>query len=334
LETFGVDLDTETVYLSMLQNPECGVDRLAELLGRPSPDVRRALDALAGLSLVTAEAGAVDRYAAIPPEQALEVLIAREEDRLEARRAHLADSRASIPALVQDYVDSRRTYVCDQVELLTEPQLVRSRLFQLTDEARETAWAIHPGGPLSAEAIAVALPLDKELTSRGVRCRMIVTTSSMGPAHWTEYLLQLQHLGQEVRVAGSADQRCIVVDSMHAVIPCSDDDRPGAYVLHGRSLVAPIVALFEEMWTHSDPLPEITAEADDRQITEARMRQVAILLARGIKDDAVARRLDVSVRTVRRLIAATMNELQAQSRFEAGVIAAHRGWVSNEARPE
>ena len=45
-----------------------------------------------------------------------------------------------------------------------------------------------------------------------------------------------------------------------------------------------------------------------------------------MKDEAVARRLGVSTRTMRRLVAATMDELGAQSRFEAGIEAARRGF--------
>ena len=61
------------------------------------------------------------------------------------------------------------------------------------------------------------------------------------------------------------------------------------------------------------------------------MREVVTLLARGLKDDAIARRLGVSVRTVRRLISATIDDLQADSRFQAGVVAVQRGWVAGDA---
>jgi DNA-binding NarL/FixJ family response regulator len=41
----------------------------------------------------------------------------------------------------------------------------------------------------------------------------------------------------------------------------------------------------------------------------------------------VARRLDVSRRTVRRMMARLMKILGTRSRFEAGVRAAKRGWL-------
>ncbi|WP_247597705.1 LuxR C-terminal-related transcriptional regulator [Streptomyces sp. RKND-216] len=51
------------------------------------------------------------------------------------------------------------------------------------------------------------------------------------------------------------------------------------------------------------------------------------LLTEGMTDEAVARQLGVSVRTTRRITAELMQRLGARSRFEAGVLAAGRGWV-------
>ena len=50
-------------------------------------------------------------------------------------------------------------------------------------------------------------------------------------------------------------------------------------------------------------------------------------LAAGAQDEQIARRLGVSLRTVRRRGADLMSELGAESRFQAGVEAAKRGWI-------
>ncbi|MFC6678324.1 response regulator transcription factor [Nonomuraea ferruginea] len=57
------------------------------------------------------------------------------------------------------------------------------------------------------------------------------------------------------------------------------------------------------------------------------MAQVVRLAAQGLSDEAIARHLGVSVRTVRTRFAEAMTELGAQSRFQAGVEAARRGWL-------
>jgi hypothetical protein len=51
-------------------------------------------------------------------------------------------------------------------------------------------------------------------------------------------------------------------------------------------------------------------------------------MAAGLTDEAAAKRLGVSLRTVRRQIQALMTRLQATSRFQAGHNAAQRGWLS------
>jgi DNA-binding NarL/FixJ family response regulator len=50
-------------------------------------------------------------------------------------------------------------------------------------------------------------------------------------------------------------------------------------------------------------------------------------LAAGLTDEALAARLDLSVRTCRRHIAGPFDLLGAESRFQAGVLAARRGWL-------
>ena len=200
--------------------------------------------------------------------------------------------------------------------------LVRSRLYQLATEAEASVWALQPDRGLTPEAMAAARPLDHDLRARDVACRLVVTASSLHTPGWLGYLHELQQIGQQVRVAGTVSQRCIIVDDHTAVIPSSDHGSPGAYVLHGHSLAAPEVP---------SPVPQ---DGEDRSSsTPERMREVAALLALGIKDEAVARRLGVSVRTVRRLIAATMTELRTDSRFQAGVAAVRRGWLTVDSEP-
>jgi len=118
--------------------------------------------------------------------------------------------------------------------------------------------------------------------------------------------------------------RLIIIDDEIAVIPNSAT-RSGAWILHSADLVRPTLTLFEHVWATSTALDHVVHS--DEAITEARMRQVAVLMAAGLKDETIARRLDVSIRTVRRLVSATMAALQSESRFQAGVTAVKRGWV-------
>ena len=169
LETFGVSIGSEAVYRAMLQHPDQDLEGLALTLGRRVEEVRAALDDLADLALVDHGAPGPGGYCAIPPEQAIELLIAREEQQLEDRRARLADSRTSIPDLVQDYVSNRRRLLSSEIELLEDSRLVRSRLFQLSADATTSVCNSSPGGALPEHAVRAALRLDADVAARGVR---------------------------------------------------------------------------------------------------------------------------------------------------------------------
>lgn len=58
-----------------------------------------------------------------------------------------------------------------------------------------------------------------------------------------------------------------------------------------------------------------------------RDRTIITLMAAGLTDEAIARRLRLSRRTVVRRITALLDRLGATTRFQAGVQAANRGWL-------
>ncbi len=70
-----------------------------------------------------------------------------------------------------------------------------------------------------------------------------------------------------------------------------------------------------------------TARRDGpRQLTAAQ-REILCLLSTGLTDAAIASYLDISLRTTARRVADLMRQLDASSRFQAGVEAARRGWL-------
>ncbi|WP_045875299.1 LuxR C-terminal-related transcriptional regulator [Pseudofrankia sp. DC12] len=66
--------------------------------------------------------------------------------------------------------------------------------------------------------------------------------------------------------------------------------------------------------------------ATEQALSAAELLLLA-LLADGLKDEAVARALGVSVRTVRRMVAELMHRLDARSRFQAALLAQRKGWL-------
>ncbi|MFB9390600.1 helix-turn-helix domain-containing protein [Streptomyces coeruleoprunus] len=67
--------------------------------------------------------------------------------------------------------------------------------------------------------------------------------------------------------------------------------------------------------------------AGPRGEEERRQRELLALLAAGLKDEAIARRLGVHVHTARRRISRLLDALDARTRFQAGARASQRGWL-------
>ena len=74
------------------------------------------------------------------------------------------------------------------------------------------------------------------------------------------------------------------------------------------------------------PLGEEPRASAEHEASE-RDRVLLKLLSEGMTDQGIARKLGLSVRTIRRLMSDLMKRLNAQSRFEAGAEAVRRGWL-------
>jgi DNA-binding CsgD family transcriptional regulator len=138
--------------------------------------------------------------------------------------------------------------------------------------------------------------------------------------------------GAEVRYAKQVPARLLVFDRKVGIIPAySADNRRAALRVEGEGVAAMMVLNFDLVWSAATP-----DDAEDTRVVETPAadhgptdldRILLQLLSMGVKDEAAARHLGVSVRTVRRQIADLMVRLHAGSRFEAGMQAAMRGWL-------
>ncbi|MEO7448498.1 MAG: hypothetical protein ABI336_09530 [Humibacillus sp.] len=308
----------------MLAHPFADVRELAGLLSLPEGVISDELDELAELMLV--EIDQLGPLVAIPPEQAIEALIAREETRIAAAQRQMTEAREALGGFVTSFVESRsQRDPAGQVELIDDPRVVTSRLFQLTRGASARVSFMLPGDALPQHALEPSSRLDDDLLRRRIPLRTIVTTTSLIVTHWRTHLQSQVSKGAQVRSHQSPPLRAVVIDDDIAVLP--RDGCPGAVIVHGRDLVVPTAALFDEVWHDSLTIPPSGEDGEETDVSEARIRQVVTLLAQGHKDETIAHHLKMSVRTVRRFVSVAVASLHAESRFQAGVLAVKRGWV-------
>lgn len=328
-QAFGISATAEAVYRALLRDPYARPDDLGERMSAGVPAVQAAVAELAAYGLVQAGSFESGRLTVVPPERAVESLIAHEEQALAERRRAVLAARSGITDLVAEFVEGRRERTERLVEQVHGSDAVRSRLYQLSQQCERQVCSVNPGPAPPEVALDASRRMDEQSRARGVHSRSVFAGVAAADPAMARYLTDSVAAGDGVRIHPAPPVRMLLIDEGVAVIPIDDEDHTvGAYVVHGGALLTPLIVLFETIWRDSarfDPAVEAQLSSD-----EARMRQVVALLAEGAKDEAIARRLAISVRTVRRLIALAIDRLQAQSRFQAGVLAVRRGWVSGE----
>ena len=124
-----------------------------------------------------------------------------------------------------------------------------------------------------------------------------------------------------------------VADRSLALIPLSTSDSsmdPGAVVLHSSALLEGLVALFESLWRDAVPLDRGAGDPERRPhrspLAEEDSRILGLLLA-GQTDEAVARQLGLSLRTVQRRVQRLMSSARVTTRLQLGWYAHRQGWL-------
>jgi DNA-binding CsgD family transcriptional regulator/sugar-specific transcriptional regulator TrmB len=326
LEAFGVSPVTETVYLTMLEHPSDGVEALGRRLGLPVGVVREALDELGRFSLLRPSSADPNVVRPVPPEVGLEALLAQQQAELMHRQAQLEESRAALAVVIADRASRRSAGARSDAEEFLGIDAIRDQLEQLTHKTRSEVLTFAPGGAQSVQALEASKPLDGQLLGRGVSIRTVYLDSVRNDVATVGYAQWLIGLGGQVRTVPVLPLRLIVVDRSVAVVPVDPEaTSAGITLLRNPGVVAAMHALFEQVWETAAPLG--MPQAPSRQSLTGQGAALLRLLAQGNTDEAVARKLGVSVRTVRRMASEMMAELGASSRFQAGVRAAARGWL-------
>ncbi|MFF3020224.1 LuxR C-terminal-related transcriptional regulator [Streptomyces sp. NPDC057939] len=327
LATLGLDSTAEAVYRTMLAFPREGVKALGDRLGVPEDDVRRSLDTLSELALIRPSYERAGELRAVTPEVGMEILMARQQAELAAQQLRIEASRAAAAQLIAEYADLSPTAATSPgVEQLVGLDEIRSRISGLAHGLRTELMSFAPGGGHQPQTLEASKPNDRALLGRGVRMRSLFQDSVRNSQPTVAYATWLSELGGEVRTAPDLPTRLMIFDRTSAVIPISSEDSgAGAVILTGQGTLTALCALFENVWAGAQPLG-VPQERDEGALS-AQESTVIRLLAQGLTDEAIAKRLAVSPRTARRLANGLMERLGAASRFEFGVRAVQRGWL-------
>lgn len=307
------------VYRAVLRAPSLAVEELAARLDLSPEVVRERVDALVGQRLLRYGTGGVE---AVRPDVALEpVLLAREEALLQEQRG-LASARGQLADLVEDYVAGRAASGrVAEVEVVPSLGGIRDRIDQLVRGARTEILSISTPHEDDDDSIEAVREHDAEVLGRGLVLRSVYPTRLREWPHLWAYTELCARAGEQVRLVEQPPPRMVLRDREVAVLPLDiDDPHKGGLVVWSRPLVLGLHALFEAVWAQAQPaFGDVEVPGHDPRLLA--------LLAAGAKDETLARQLGRGLRTVRREVAALLDDLQAETRFQAGVLAARRGWL-------
>jgi len=103
-----------------------------------------------------------------------------------------------------------------------------------------------------------------------------------------------------------------VFDREVAFLPPADGDpKGGAVLVREPAVVSHLLDSFDLLWQSGRVFPVVTGEDTDEALEEL-TQSILAQMAAGAKDEVIARRLGISVRTCRRYIADLTNDLGAQ----------------------
>jgi DNA-binding CsgD family transcriptional regulator len=314
-------------YRALLVAPGATLAGVAETLGVAAADLDKSVARLADMGLV--RPGDDDTFTAVSPMLAEATVLGAEDLELGARRAAVEQRRDAIRRLVPDWNASLSTKVVEvSVDVIDDQNAIANVLMHFADSVEDELLSVAPGRMASTRIDGRTRVANVYSSRRGIKTRALYQHTALRDRATRAYLNELAGNGAKIRFAASVPGRSLVIDRKVALLPIPTEDpgRHGLAVVREPNVIAWVIATFEQLWAEASPLEDVInkQEHDDTELDQTRAAIIR-LMAEGEKDEAISRRLSISVRTCRRHIADYMAQVGAGSRFQAGVIAARAG---------
>ena len=314
LGSLGLSVEEEDLYRVLLAHPMLTLREAAEQTRAIERDARRLLKSLEDKGLVTLVAGRPLRFRASPPEAALGAL-------LHEREGELSKVRGLLPSLIEEFHSAAgRDSPLGAVEVISGVDAVATRWFMVQRSVDEEICLFDTPPYMRVDENEL------EILKRGVAYRVIYTPGAVEADWQLENFERCIAAGEQARFVPELPMKLGLVDRRAALVPLYPAVE-GGLLIHPSPLLDGIRTMFEMFWDRGVPITALS-EVHTRQMgdpVDATDRELLRLMAAGLTDDAIGRRLGVTRRSVQRRVSRLMRELRATNRYQLGLQVERRG---------
>jgi DNA-binding NarL/FixJ family response regulator len=321
----GITEVEERVYRSLLHEPALSPTDCARALDISPQRCRLAINRLAELGLL-ASGTAPGRSRPVDPRVAVGALIRQ-------RQGELDKLSVDVDQLATDFYHGRlRADPNLVIDVVEGREAIAGRFRDLLSIAQRDVVSLNAPpyvmDPDECEALELAA------LGRGARVRSMYNVEVLNDSEMLAYLAAMARAGEQARFLRTVPLKLYVVDGAEAILPLTGHEagsRFRAIVVRRSALTDALRALFEVLWRQAPAwtAPDGITGVPPRPGTGLTEEERSLLryLVSGMKDEAIARHVGCSRRTLRRRVDALLDRLGAANRFQAGVLAVQRGWL-------
>jgi predicted transcriptional regulator len=321
LEAIGLSPAESRLYTMLVENPRSSAAELATHCGVSTPLAARTLAGFARRGLASRLPGRRARYVAVAPDIAIRPMLSRQEEELH-------QVRTAIHELTTSFQRASRyaAHPAEQVEVVMGTDNIISRAYALQDSAQSMFRNIDKP-PYVMPDLSGNVEREQRMLQAGIDYRSVYDLEALVMPGRLELIQAAAARGEKVRVVADASVKMWIADDALALIPIRNGaySIDAAFILHHSALLDALIALFEREWLRGFPLRAVPRPPADGPDELA--RDLLALLAGGLTDEGIARALGLGLRTVQRRIHDLMQDLNAITRFQAGMAARERGWI-------
>lgn len=312
-EALGLTDTEEAVYVALLIGRGSTADEVACEIGIGDEAARAAVGRLKDLGFVTHRVGSPARLTPVPPDLAVSALAAR-------RRQELGDAERTALHLAAQFPAEQRTHPDELIEVVVGRTAVAARFAHLAQRIEREMLVLDR--PPYAQTVSEANGPEIDALERGLSVRGIYAPEAFELPGAFFQARRAQEAGEQARVHPDVPMKLVIVDGTTALLPMTaTGDVESSLVVHAPMVVAALVRMFELLWRQASPLSEW---ADHVEPDDGVDHELLLMLGTGMKDEAVARELGISVRTLGRRMSGLLEALGARTRFQAGLQAGRR----------